>query len=138
DIPGEARGQRVFLALPVRRVGVEEVAFGEVGDGLPRVSVSEREVIDANTLGAAPALVQLGDLRLRLVTEADLTDGWMTLGITRVVDRRPDNQLLLDDQYMPPHLALRACPPLEAFMTELARLRHHRGGAAAAPTARPG
>src|SRR6478609_6197663 len=39
DVPGERRGQRVFLALPMRRVGVEEVAFGDVGDGLPRVSV---------------------------------------------------------------------------------------------------
>ena len=138
DVPGEARGQRVFLALPVRRVGVEEVAFGEVGDGLPRVSVSEREVVDANMLGAAPALVQLGDLRLRLVAESDLTDGWMTLGVARIVDRRPDNQLVVDDQYMPPHLALRACPPLEAFMRELEGLLHHRGEAVAARMSRPG
>ena len=138
DIPGEARGQRVLLTLPVRRVGVEDVAFGEVDDGLPRVSVSEREVIDSNMLGATPALVQLGDLRLRLVVESELTDGWMALGVARVVDRRPDNQLLLDDQYMPPHLALRACTPLEAFMRELEGLLHHRGEAVAARMTRPG
>lgn len=138
DVPGEARGQRVLLALPVRRIGVEEVAFGEVGDGLPRISVSEREVIDNNMLGSAPALVQLGDLRLRLVVESELTDGWMALGVARVVDRRPDNQLLLDDQYMPPHLALRACPPLEVFVRELEGLLHHRGEAVAARMTRGG
>lgn len=138
DVPGEARGQRLLLALPVRRVGVEEVAFGEVGEGLPRVSVSEREVNDANMLGAAPALMQLGDLRLRLLAEADLTDGWMVLGVARLVDRRPDNQLLLDEQHMAPTLALRACPPLETFMRELEGLLHHRGEAVAGRMSQPG
>ncbi|MEO8751280.1 MAG: type VI secretion system baseplate subunit TssK [Casimicrobiaceae bacterium] len=138
DIPGDARGQRILLVLPVHRVGVEEVAFGDTTEGLLRVSVADREVADANTLGAAPALLQLGDLRLRLVPESQLTDGWMSLGVARLVDRRPDNQLLLDDQYMPPTLALRACPPLESFMRELEGLLHHRGEAVAARLTQPG
>ena len=138
DLPDAVRGQRVVLTLPVRRIGVEEVAFGDASDGLMRVSVAEREVNDANALGAAPALVQLGDLRLRLVPESELTDGWMALGVARLTERRPDNQLLLDDAYMPPHVALRACPPLEAFLRELEGLLHHRGEAVAARMSQPG
>jgi len=138
DVPATARGERLLLALPVKRAGVHDVAFGDVSEGLPRVSVSEREVDDANMLGAAPALLQLGDLRLRLLAESDLTDGWMVLGVARLTDRRPDNQLVLDAQYMPPHLALRACPPLEAFVRELEGLLHHRGEAVAARMSQPG
>jgi type VI secretion system protein ImpJ len=138
DLPDAARGQRILLTLPVRRIGVEEVAFGDDDDALMRVSVAEREVHDANALGAAPALVQVGDLRLRLVTESELTDGWMALGVGRLVERRPDNQLVLDNEHMPPTLALRACPPLESFMRELEGLLHHRGEAVAARMSQPG
>lgn len=137
DVPGDARGQRVLLALPIRRPGVEDVALaGE--EGLTRVRVGEHEVNDANTLGSPAALMQVGDLRLRLLAEGELTDGWMILGVARVTDRRPDNQLLLDDAYMPPHVALRACPPLEAFLRELEGLLHHRGEAVAARMSQPG
>lgn len=138
DVPGDARGQRVLLALPVRRSGVAEVALG--GDdaaGLTRFRIDERDVGDANTQGSPAALLQLGDLRLRLVLENDLTDGWMALGVARVTDRRPDNALLVDAAYMPPTLALAACPPLTAFLRELEGLLHHRGEAFAAKVDRP-
>lgn len=138
EVAGEVRGQRLLLALPVRRVGVEEVELGGSGTDLTRVAVSEREVNDANTLGAAPALLQVGDLRVRLLPESQLTDGWMVLGVTRLADRRPDNQLVLDDQYLVPALALRASPPLEAFMRELEGLLHHRGEALGARLSQPG
>jgi type VI secretion system protein ImpJ len=138
DVPGEARGRRVLLALPVRRVGVEEVALGGGDENLTRIRVAEREVNDANTLGSAPALLQLGDLRLRLLVESELTDGWMALGVARIAERRPDNQLVLDGGYMPPTLALRACAPLESFVREMQGLLHHRGEAIAARLSQPG
>ena len=138
EVPGDARAQRVLLALPVRRVGVEEVALDGGEDGLTRVRVADREVNDANTQGSAPALLQLGDLRLRLLVESQLTDGWMALGVARITERRPDNQVVLDGAYMPPTLALRACPPLESFVREMEGLLHHRGEAIAARMSQPG
>jgi type VI secretion system protein ImpJ len=138
DVPAEARGQRVLLALPVRRFGVEETSFDETDDRLARVRVADREVNDSNSLGAPPALLQLGDLRLRLLPEAELTDGWMALGVARLAERRPNNELALDGAYMPPTLALRACPPLESFVREVEGLLHHRGEALAARMSQPG
>ena len=134
----EARGQRIVLALPVRRIGVEEVALGPDEEGLTRIHVSERDVNDANTMGSPAALLQLGDLRLKLLTEAEVTDGWMVLGFARIADRRPDNQIVLDEAHMAPTLALRACPPLEAFVRELEGLLHHRGEALAGRMSQPG
>jgi type VI secretion system protein ImpJ len=138
EVAADARGKRVLLALPVRRVGVEEVALNGGDEGLTRIRVAERDINDANTLGSAPALLQLGDLRLRLLVESELTDGWMALGVARVVERRPDNQLVLDAAYMPPTLSLRACAPLEAFVREMEGLLHHRGEAIAARLTQPG
>ncbi len=139
DIGVDARGQRVLLALPVRRVGVEDVALGGPdAEGLTRVKVAEREVNDANTMGSPAALLQLGDLRLRLVVETEVTDGWMVLGVARIADRRPDNEVVLDGAYMAPTLALSACPPLEAFVREMEGLLHHRGEALSARLSQPG
>jgi type VI secretion system protein ImpJ len=138
DIDTEARGHRIVLALPVRRIGVEEVALGGDEEGLTRVQVAEREVNDANTMGSPAALVQVGDLRLKLMTDAQVTDGWMVLGIARIADRRPDNEILLDGAHMAPTLALRACPPLESFVREMEGLLHHRGEALAARMSQPG
>lgn len=138
EVPVEARGQRVLLALPVHRIGVEEIALEGGEDGLTRVRVAERDVNDANTLGSPPALLQLGDLRLRLLAESELTDGWMALGVARITERRPDNQLVLDGNYMPPTLALRACAPLESFVREMEGLLHQRGEAIAARLSQPG
>ena len=138
EVPGDARGQRVLLALPVRRIGVEETAFDGTEEGLTRVRVADREVNDSNTLGSSPALLQLGDLRLRLLLESQLTDGWMALGVARVTERRPDNQIVLDGAHMPPTLALRACAPLESFVREMEGLLHHRGEAIAARMSQPG
>ena len=131
DVPSEARDQRVMLALPIRRPDVAEVTLAQADGDLTRVRVNEREVVDAIAMGSPSALVQLGDLRLRLLVESDLVDGWMALGVARIVDRRPDNSVQVDPAYMPPTLSLRACPPLTAFMRELQGLLHQRGEALA-------
>ena len=110
DIPGDARGQRVLLALPVRRVGVEEVAFGEVGEGLPRVRSASARSSTPTRWARRPRWCSWATCGCVSSPSPTSPTAWMALGVARVVDRRPDNQLLLDDEYMPPHLALRALP----------------------------
>ncbi|MDQ6620764.1 MAG: type VI secretion system baseplate subunit TssK [Pseudomonadota bacterium] len=137
DVSGEARGQRVLLALPLRRPDVAEIALGADED-LTRVRVADREVVDAIAMGSPPALIQIGDLRLRLLLESDLTDGWMTLGLARIAEKRPDNALILDEAYIPPTLSLRSCAPLESFVREMEGLLHQRGEALAGRISQPG
>jgi type VI secretion system protein ImpJ len=131
DVPGDARGQRVLLALPIRRPGVEDVALGGE-EGLTRVRVGEHEVNDANTLGSPAALMQVGDLRLRLLSEGELTDGWMSSASRGSPTGVPTTSCCSTTPTCRPHVALRACPPLEAFLRELEGLLHHRGEAVAA------
>ena len=138
DIPGDARGKRVLLVLPVQRPDVADVTLSEADGDLARIRVGDREVVDAVAMGSAAALIQLGDLRLRLVVETELTDGWMSLGLARVAEKRPDNAVELDAGYLPPMLSLRACPALTSFVRELQGLLHHRGEALASRVAHTG
>lgn len=138
DFPAGLREQRIYLALPMRRFGTEEVSFEDSPESLARFRVSEVELRDINSVAGEPALLQLGEPRLRLIPEHDLTDGWVALGALRVIERRADHQLLLDKQYIPPVLAVGATTILRDFLTELHGLLHQRGEALAARLSQPG
>jgi type VI secretion system protein ImpJ len=138
DFPLGLREQRVYLALPMRRFGTEEVVFDDSAESLARYRVTETELRDINSIGGEPALTQLAEPRLRLVTEADLTEGWVAIGVLRVIERRTDHQLILDKQYIPPVLAIGGLPGLRDFLTELHGLLHQRGETLAARLSQPG
>lgn len=138
DYPAHLRDQRIFLALPMRRFGTEEVSFDDAPESLARYRVSETELRDVNSMAGEPALAQLGEPRLRLLAEVDLTDAWVAVGILRVKERRADHQLLVDRRYIPPTLWVGCQPVLKDFLTELHGLLHQRGEALAARLNQPG
>ncbi|MCK7582558.1 MAG: type VI secretion system baseplate subunit TssK [Chromatiales bacterium] len=77
--------------------------------GLTRYRVSELDALDNNTGAETSALVQVGNLRLRLMLKRDLTDAYACLGVVRITERRADNQVLLDAGYIAPTLSVRDC-----------------------------
>ncbi len=138
DFPADRREQRVILALPLRRFGTSEVDFAASAQSLARYGVDDNEVPDTNSVGGEAALLQLGDMRLRLVLESDLSGDWSGVGVVRVIERRTDNQLVLDNVYIPPTLASGHQASLSAFVEEIHGLLHQRGDALAARLSQPG
>ena len=139
DIPVDARNERVVLALALQRPGIvesdAEQAAGSMG---PRYRVSEVSLGDSNTNVDRDASVQIGRVNLRLLLERDAGEGYATLGLARVIERRADNKLVLDAQYIPPMLHAQAHPILDGYTRELCGLLHQRGEALAARMAQPG
>jgi type VI secretion system protein ImpJ len=131
DIAPDLREEYIVLALPLRRAGARE-ADVEAFDDLVRHRVQEAEVPDSNTAGERSALLQLGHLHTRLLRSTDLTDAWTTLRVARVVERRADNQVLLDRQCAPPLLDVAANAVLKSYLDELLGLLRQRGDALAA------
>ncbi|RNF29282.1 type VI secretion protein, partial [Massilia aurea] len=136
DIPPDARDVTIVLALPVRRHGVPEVDDSHGLDNFARHRSTEVEVWDSNGLDSS-AQVTVGKLRLRLALASEVADAWVTLGVARVIERRADNQVVLDPAYCPPALDVRAAPALKGFLDELLGLLHQRGEALAARLAQP-
>src|SRR5947208_1947321 len=68
--------------------------------------------------------------------------GWgfvqLTLGVVRVVERRADNQLVLDKAYIPPTLGANENSLLASHVREIHGLLHQRGEALAARLSQPG
>lgn len=137
NIPEDARNVLVMLALPARRPGIAEVSGGNEVNDFARHRTAEYEARDSNGLDNS-ALMQVGKLRLRLALESEVANAYTGLGIARIVERRADNQVLLDPDYSPACLDVRAAPRLGAFVDELLGLLHQRGESLASRLSQPG
>ncbi|MGB0129436.1 MAG: type VI secretion system baseplate subunit TssK [Rhodocyclaceae bacterium] len=139
DVPADVRDELVYLAAPLRRFGSDEADLaGTDAVGLTRYRVTEFDVPDNNTEAERAALVQIGQLRLRLMLKRDVTDAYACVGVVRVIERRADNQLVLDASYIPPSLAVRETATLAGYVREIQGLLHQRGEALAARLSQPG
>ena len=138
DILPTDKDQVVYLSLPLARQQAEAVSFDDDPHSLARYRVQESEVPDINSTGGEPAIVQLGELRLQIQRASELTDATIGLKLTRVIERRPDNQVVIDRNFIPPILASGLHEVLESFTRELLGLLHQRGDAIAARFSHPG
>ncbi|HTL77393.1 MAG TPA: type VI secretion system baseplate subunit TssK [Casimicrobiaceae bacterium] len=138
EIAATDKDQLVYLSIPLARQQAEAVTFADDARSLARFRVIESEVPDVNSTGGEPAIVQLGEMRLRLVRQSDMTDASIGVKCARIVERRPDNQVVLDRAFIPPILASGLHGVLGNFTRELLGLLHQRGEALAARLAHPG
>ncbi|WP_307690818.1 type VI secretion system baseplate subunit TssK [Variovorax ginsengisoli] len=139
DIAADVRDELVVLALPLQRPGVAESdAEGDAGSMPPRYQAAEVEVGDTNVTGQRMAPLQIGRLNLRVMLARDALEGYATLGLARIVERRADNQLVLDTQFIAPTLHAGSNDILASHLREVHGLLHQRGEALAARLAQPG
>jgi type VI secretion system protein ImpJ len=141
DISEDARDALVVLALPLRRMGIPETSSGRGPDDFARHRPVEAEVMDSNggENGVdGSALMQVGSLRLRIALEKDVANAYALLGIARVIERRPDNRVVLDPSYCPPCMDFRVAQRLSSFSDELVGLLNQRAQALAGRLSQPG
>ncbi|HSN33701.1 MAG TPA: type VI secretion system baseplate subunit TssK, partial [Ideonella sp.] len=139
DVPVDARNEVIALAAPLQRPGIADSdAEGPAGSNVPRYSVTEVQVGDSNAPAQRDAPLQVGRLNLRLMLARDAGEGHAALGVVRLVERRADNRVLLDAQYVPPMLHARGNAVLDGYVRELHGLLHQRGEALAGRLAQPG
>jgi len=103
--------QTIYLAAPIRVPNGEETCFDDTPDSLARYSAYDYELRDGNAIQQGAKLVQLSQLRMRLLPEKELTDGWMGLALTRVAALRPDGSVSLHTEtHIPPVNSYGAAP----------------------------
>jgi type VI secretion system protein ImpJ len=139
SIPGDVKDELVVLGLALRRRHSLEVRGTDTtGSLLVRFRSVEAEVADNSADAAQTAALQVGQLQLRLMLARECSNDYATLGVARIVERRADNQVVLDSGYIPPTLVSRQDPLLAGFCKEILGLLHQRGEALASRLAQPG
>jgi type VI secretion system protein ImpJ len=127
NIPENTRDTLVYLSLPARRQGTIETDSNDPPEILARYLTRETEVADNNAGNSTAAVLQTGRIHLQLMLEHDKREQFISLPIARVVEKRADKNLLLDDEFIPPCLNCRAKPRLHGYLEELHGMLHHRG-----------
>ena len=129
DVPADLRDQRLFLAVPLRRDGELESSRAISEDDLVRQQVREFQVGNVAAAGTDPVTLEVGALRTRLLPEREVTEAYACIPLTHIVECRADQQVVLDDTFIPTVLTLRAATRLSTIATELLGLFHQRGEA---------
>jgi type VI secretion system protein ImpJ len=139
DIAPDVRDQLVVLAVTLSRPGVTEsdVESSE-GSTPPRFRSNDVDVADIHATSLREAPLQIGRLNLRLMLGRDANEGFATLGVARIVERRADGRVMLDANYVPPMLHAPAHAVLDSYLREVHGMLHQRGEALGARLAQPG
>ncbi|HEY1795251.1 MAG TPA: type VI secretion system baseplate subunit TssK [Stellaceae bacterium] len=138
EIPGNTHNAIVYLTLPIRQPGAREFSDKGPGGAITRYEASDYESSDAVSGSETRAQLRVGKLRLRYALEDDDRSGYLSIGLARIVEVRPDRSIQLDDDYISPCLNCECQAPLKGFSEELEGLLHARGEALAARLVQPG
>jgi type VI secretion system protein ImpJ len=103
-----------------------------------RFSATEMDTADCHAASLRQAPLQIGRLNLRLILERDANEGYSHLGVARIIERRGDGRILLDNQHIPPLMHVTGNTVTDGFMREIIGLLHQRGESLAARLAQPG
>ena len=131
ELPPDVKGEIVYLGAPVSRAGITEIDFDDgatntTARDLCRFRAVNEELRDHTNASDEPEPIQTGALNLKLVRARDVTDAFAVLGVARVVERRVDNQIVLDRGYIAPQTRIEATAQLSATASLLHGLIQQR------------
>lgn len=130
DVPADMKGELVYLAVPIAREGVTQVRFDDAGPPEPcRWRAVSEELRDHTNAADEPEPVQTGALELRLLRAKEATDAHALLGVARVIERRSDDQVVIDRSYIAPQTRIDASQQLSAHASLLHGLIRQRSRA---------
>ncbi len=118
--PPSMRSVEVFLGLPTMREGVANYAGAEVTAGLQRYRTTSRSVFDL-TLARSERELQFSEPNLALLFGSEPRDDYAAIKVAELV-RDETGGFRLQDEYIPPCLAIGASPVLMAGLQEVLSL----------------
>jgi len=90
DIPADYRNQLIYLGLSIQPA--------------KRTRVKEITVADSNDSNQEPAAIQIAQLNGKFLLDTDERGDYTALAIIRCKERQANNQVILDNDYIPPCL----------------------------------
>lgn len=126
EVPDTIKNCIVYLTVPQRRQGAAEVDLSGAEMSASRLRPVEQEVIDTMGTERKPVTLGVGQMRLQFALAVDDLSDRLAIPVARIIEVRPDKEIVLDGGFIPSCLDVRAAIPLESFVRELEGLLSHR------------
>jgi type VI secretion system protein ImpJ len=114
----------IYLAIPDRRVITQEM--GSQSDRHYRYESHIYACSDSTTSQDQVADIEVGKLKIRLMTDQHDLSQYTCLPLVRLKEVRPDKKVICDEHYIPPMLFAEAHPTLQQYAQELHGLLQYR------------
>jgi type VI secretion system protein ImpJ len=124
-IPEGTTNTLVYLALPLQRPGVPDTSFGD--RTTHRYRIETMDVRDTTEGADLDAPIPVAKLCLQLLLEDDFKEGYTGIAIARIQEARGQQEVVLDNEFIPTCLDIRAVPALHELIAEIHGLLHYRG-----------
>ncbi len=138
EVGRDLRDTNVYLCVPMARAGTADVALDATARAETRFLAAEFEAADAVYGSPSRIPLNVGRLQLSLRHAAEGLEGYTNIPLARIVERRADDSVVLDEGFIPSVMACAASPALSGFLSELEGLLHQRGEAIAGRLGTPG
>lgn len=126
EVPDTVRNCVVYLTVPQRRQGAAEVDLTGAEMSASRLRPAEQEVIDTMGTEKKPVTLGVGKMRLQFALAVDDLADRLAIPVARIIEVRPDREIILDQSFIAACLDVRAAMPLDGFVRELEGLLSHR------------
>lgn len=117
--------QVVYLALPLGSESLAEVEWPEAAIA-GRFRAQSEEVRDLHSIDGDSHTIDVARVAPKLMLERDDRSAYAALAIGRILEKRPDGSLVMDPNFIPTMLSVRAAPRLQRFVGEMAGLMRER------------
>jgi len=115
----------VYLALPLGSQMLAEVDWPEASNA-GRFLAGSQEVRDLHSIDGDAHSIDLARVAPRLMLERQDRSAYASLAVARILEKRPDGSLVMDRQFLPTLLSVKADGSLSRFVVELAGLMTER------------
>ncbi len=126
EVPEATKDCVIYLSVPQRRQGASEVDLTGAEQSASRLRPSEIEVTDVMSTDRKPVTLGVGKMRLQFALAVDDLADKLVIPVARVIEVRPNKEVILDGSFMPTCIDARACLPLSGFLREMEGLLAHR------------
>ncbi|MBK0327125.1 type VI secretion system baseplate subunit TssK [Rhodobacteraceae bacterium F11138] len=126
EVPETIKDCVVYLTVPQRRQGAVEVDLSGAEMSASRLRPGEIEVTDTMGQQKKPVTLGVGKMRLQFALAVDDLADRLAIPVARIIEVRPDKEIILDQAFIPSCLDVRAAQPLDGFVRELEGLLSHR------------
>ncbi len=119
EVPETIKDCVVYLTVPTRRQGAEEVDLTTRNLPTTRYIAEELEITDTMGKTRRPVTVATAKLRLGFAFDVDDLSDLLLIPIARIIEVRADKEVILDTGFIPSCLDIRAAPTLSGFLREV-------------------